>query len=68
MKLGVRVEVRVTEKHTGWDDNDKQQEDDSNNNAHPHFHVFIPHGLPDTVCSTSESLCGYGEVIGLVLK
>ena len=59
---------KSAEEHTGWNNDQEQQNYNSNNETHPHFHVLIPHGLPDTVCSTSEALCGYGEVIGLVLE
>lgn len=54
--------------HTGWNDDNKQQDDDSNDETDSHFHVLVPHGLPDAVCSPSEALSGCSEVIGLVLE
>lgn len=66
--VGPEEAKKSVEEHTRWNDDDKQQEYNSNDEAHSHFHVLIPHGLPDAVCSTSEALCGYSEVIGLVLE
>ena len=43
---------------TSWYNNDNNEDDEANDDAHPHLHVLPPHLLPDTVCSSAETLSG----------
>ena len=53
---------------TGRNNDDDEQDDDANDEAHAHLHVLPPHLLAHAICTPSEALGGYGEVVGLVLQ
>jgi hypothetical protein len=58
----------VSPAHTSrYNDNDDEN-DQANDYAHAHLHIFPPHLLPDSVCSSSEALSGDCEVVCLVLE
>jgi hypothetical protein len=55
-------------RHDHWHDDNHQQNDDSDDYAQAHLHVLPPHLLPDPVGTTTETLGGLRQVIGLVLE
>lgn len=43
-------------RHTGWNDNDENEDDDAGNQAHAHLDVLPPHLLADAVGAPTEAL------------